>query len=295
MNTEEWFYYWLSELKGRVKPSTYVRYEKNVRLYVLPFVKGVDISALNHDVIYSIVASMRSKRLSSSAINGVIAVINGAMARAQEVNLICQNPCRNIKRAKRIESNSDAFSLTEQRKIEFYLTDCKNVKLTGVKLCLYLGLRIGELLALTWSDVNFEEKTVFVTKTIDEKGNVYTSKTAASMRILPIPDRLISDLKKLKRISTYYVIETDGHYTNPRVYRDAFARMLRRLNIRPLKFHSLRHTFATRAIECGIDAKTLSELMGHSNVFITLNRYTHVQMEQKRKAINCLNKLYKDK
>ena len=207
-------------------------------------------------------------------------------------NLIPNNPCHKVKRLPHDEKKVDAFTQSEQRKIEAYIEQSNKHKLRGISICLYMGLRIGELLALTWADVDLRMKTISITKTAGDNGEWYTTKTKAGQRIIPIPNCLISDFRLLKAQSTCaYVIETKGRNTNIRAYRELFRRMLERIGIRHLCFHSLRHTFATRALECGMDIKTLSELMGHANVSITLNRYAHCQMEQKRKAINHLSKM----
>ena len=291
MKIKDWFDHWLLSIKSHVKEQTYVKYEKTIRLYINTFFGESSLSQIDDKTLLKSISELQEKGLSASTINCVITILKSGLSKAVEEGLIDKNPSDKLKRVSTQESSSDAFTLAEQRKIESYLSTCKHTKLLGIKICLYLGLRIGELLALTWSDIDFNEKTITVSKTIDEKGNVYTPKTQAGIRRLPIPNILVGDLKTLKRTSGTYVIETKGHYTRPRVLRDSYYRMLKKLGVRKLKFHSLRHTFATRAIECGIDVKTLSSLLGHANVTITLNRYAHTQMEQKRKALNRLSKL----
>jgi len=291
MKTNDWFEYWLLRIKNRVKTQTYEKYAKTIRLYIKPFFGNSLLAQVDEKALLDLITELKENNLSASTINCVITILKSELYNAVEQGQIEKNPCDKLKRIYAQEFSSDAFTITEQRKIELYLATCKNTKLLGVKICLYLGLRIGELLALTWSDVDFNEKTITVSKTIDEKSNVYTPKTQAGIRKLPIPAILVTDLKTLRKTSTTYVIETDGHYTNPRVLRDSYYRMLKRLEVRKLKFHSLRHTFATRAIECGIDVKTLSSILGHASITITLNRYAHTQMEQKRKALNRLSRL----
>ena len=291
MKVKDWFEYWLLDIKKRVKEQTYVKYEKTIRLYVNPYFCESSLSQVDDKAILKLIAELQGKDLSASTINCLVTILKSGLSKAVDEGEIDKHPCAKLKRVSLQECPSDAFTISEQRKIEAYLSTCKNTKLLGVKICLYLGLRIGELLALTWSDVDLVEKTITISKTIDEKGNVYTPKTQSGIRTLPIPIILIGELKTLKRSANTYVIETNGHFTNPRVLRDSYYRMLKKLGVRKLKFHSLRHTFATRAIECGIDVKTVSSILGHANVTITLNRYAHTQMEQKRKALNRLSKL----
>ncbi len=171
----------------------------------------------------------------------------------------------------------------------------------GVILCLYTGLRIGELLALEWTDIDFQKGTLTVSKTChdgkDENGVFAritdTPKTETSQRVIPFPKQLIPYLRNLKKDSdSDYVIASDTEKPiSVRAYQRSFELFLKKLGISHKGFHSLRHTFATRALECGMDVKTLSEILGHKNANITLNRYVHSLMEHKREMMNRLGKL----
>jgi len=295
MKTKEWFAQWLSVyVKGQVKPRTYTKYSQITGTYIIPHLGERELDSISReDVQVLIYVELRQKTtLSASTINSVINVMNLAFDLAEDLGKIAKNPCRKIKRLPKAEKKVEAFSSSEQRKIEAYITLSNKSKLNGVIICLYLGLRIGELLALTWDDIDLHNRTVLISKTIGEHGEITPPKTEASIRLLPIPNAIIGVLRELKRIATCeFVIETHGHQTNIRAYQELHKRMLIRIGIRPLGFHSLRHTFATRALECGMDFKTLSELMGHTNVSITIDRYAHCQMELKRKSINRLPKL----
>ncbi len=171
----------------------------------------------------------------------------------------------------------------------------------GVSICLYTGLRIGELLALTWQDVDFGNGTLSVTKTCydgkDSNGKfgrvVDEPKTLSSRRIIPLSKQMVSLLKEIKKQSNAeWVISKSGKPLSVRTYQRNFASLLNKLHIPHRGFHALRHTFATRAIECGMDVKTLSEILGHKNATITLNRYAHSLMEHKRDMMNKLGRLY---
>ena len=189
------------------------------------------------------------------------------------------------------EKNIEVFTVREQHRLECGVREDGRLRMFGILISLYTGLRLGELLALTWDDVDFQRGTLTVNKTKVSQSDAetgYTSpKTKASTRTIPIPPNVIALLKLMKRHSTCkWVVEYNGKPIHERGYQALFERLQRRLNMRPRGFHALRHTFATRAMECGTDCKTLSELMGHSNAMITINRYTHSLMETKRKAIN---------
>ena len=174
------------------------------------------------------------------------------------------------------------------------LTD-KRSKMIGILICLYTGLRVGELLALEWTDIDFSKNELKVNKTCYDKGRTHITtapKTTSSVRVIPIPKQLVPILKQLKkRCKSQYVISENGTYISIRSYQRSFELLLKRLGIPHQGFHSLRHTFATRALECGMDVKTLSEILGHKNATVTLNRYAHSLMDHKRDMMNRLGKL----
>ena len=172
----------------------------------------------------------------------------------------------------------------------------------GVVLCLYTGLRIGELLALEWKDIDFSNGTISVTKTCyDGKDNngkytriTDTPKTPTSQRVIPFPKQLISYLKSVRKQdkSDFVVSSGSNKSLSVRAYQRSFELLLKKLNISHKGFHALRHTFATRALECGMDVKTLSEILGHKNATVTLNRYVHSLMEHKKDMMNRVGKLF---
>ena len=205
-----------------------------------------------------------------------------------------------IKRPRTSEKKIECFSLSEQKKIEQYILNAGNTRLFGVLLCLYTGLRIGELLALEWADIDMSNGELRVSKTChygkDEDG-VFgritdIPKTQSSIRIIPIPKQLISHLRGVKKKSlSAHIVANGSNLISIRSYQRSFSSLLKRLNIQHRGFHSLRHTFATRALECGMDVKTLSEILGHKNPTVTLNRYAHSLMEHKKEMMNRVGKL----
>lgn len=299
MKVKEWFELWLSVyVCDRVKERTYIKYKQIATKYVTPRLGDIEISSLKDVDIRRFVFEdvMRKENLSPSSVNVLIAVLKAAFSAAVKSGIIEKDPAQNVKSIPASRKRTEAFTLKEQRKIEEYVLSSANLKLHGIIICLYMGLRIGELLALTWADVDLSRKIVSVSKTLGEKGKIYSAKTKTGNRIIPISNELTPIFRRLKRSgNSEYVIETRSHITNVRGYQDLYRRTLKKIGVRYLKFHSLRHTFATRAVESGMDVKTLSELMGHSNVSITLNCYAHCQLEQKRRAVNRLGKLLCDK
>ncbi len=168
----------------------------------------------------------------------------------------------------------------------------------GVYICLSEGMRIGEVCALTWEDIDTDNGVISVNRTIQriyviEEGNrrteliLDTPKTKNSIREIPISKDLLKILKPFKKIvnPSFFVLTNDVKPTEPRTYRSYYKNLMKELNMPELKFHGLRHSFATRCIESNCDYKTVSVLLGHSNISTTLNLYVHPNMEQKKKAI----------
>lgn len=168
-------------------------------------------------------------------------------------------------------------------------------------MALCTGMRIGEVCALKWTDVNMQLRIITVRSTI---GRIYdyekkaterlltSPKTRTSNREIPICRELLTALRAIRKSApnALYVVGCGETAKEPRTYRDYFARLLTRLNIPKIVFHGLRHTFATRCIECQCDYKTVSTILGHSNVSTTLNLYVHPNIEQKKRCIDKFSK-----
>ena len=191
----------------------------------------------------------------------------------------------------------NAFSKEEENKIEKYILEKRRVYNYGVLISLWTGMRIGEVLALRWEDIDFKRKIIFIRHSVGEVSfngkyeKIYgLPKTKASIREVPIPKIMLSLLLKMKNKSEFVLPNKRGKVISTRVYQRSFGTLLKRIGIKHKGFHSLRHTFATRLLEYGTDIKTLSELLGHSNPTITLSRYVHSNMDNKRKAVEFFTK-----
>ena len=166
---------------------------------------------------------------------------------------------------------------------------------TGILLSAATGMRIGELCALKWSDFDFEKRTITVSRTIQRIKNqdkntatkiILTSpKSKTSIREIPIPDFLCGILNRIRSDKDSFILTGTGRYTEPRTMQYRFKNILKKLGLPQVNFHSLRHMFATRCVTIGVDVKTLSEILGHSSVKITLDRYVHSSIERKRSCM----------
>ena len=195
------------------------------------------------------------------------------------------------------------LTINEQRKLMTFLKSHFSFKNLGLYICLCTGLRIGEICALKWSDISVKTQTICIRRTIErvyviEDGHKYTKliistpKSASSIRDIPISGDLLRLLKPIIGLvnSTYFVLTNTEKPLEPRIYRHYYKRFMSKLNLPAMKFHGLRHTFATRCIESNCDYKTVSSILGHSSVSTTLNLYVHPDMGQKRK---CIDKMLK--
>lgn len=307
MQYKQWLCEWLANyVKTSSKQRTFERYQGIVTLHIVPYLGEYELSEISPLILQKFISELTlsgnkrtGKGLSPNFVKSVISVLQNSLKTAHILGLTSEYVADKIKRPKIVEKQVECFTLTEQKQIEQYITESKKPKLKGIILCLYTGLRIGELLALTWDDVDFVKSRLSVTKTChDGKADgqhciiVDTPKTETSRRYIPLPKPLLAILQDLRKQSDgVYVITDKGSPVFVRSYQRTFELLLKRLNIPHKGFHALRHTFATRAIECGMDVKSLSEILGHKNATITLNRYAHSLWEHKSEMMNKLGKL----
>lgn len=193
----------------------------------------------------------------------------------------------------------EVLSRSNHRKIIAHIQENFTFRNLGIYICLCAGMRIGEICALQWEDIDTDNGVISVKKTIQriymiDGDNRYTElildspKTKNSIREIPMTRDLLKLLKPLKRImnNNYFVLTNEAKPTEPRTYRNYYKQFMQEIGVPILKFHGLRHSFATRCIESKCDYKTVSVLLGHSNISTTLNLYVHPNMEQKKKCIN---------
>ena len=303
MKYKDWLIQWLENyIRPSVKVRTYERYKLIVEQHIKDKIGGIELNNLSPLVLQSFITELlqcgnkkTGKGLAANSVNSVISVIQSSLKTAHLLGLMKEYTADKLKRPKLMEKRVECFSLTEQKRIEQAILNGKKDKLYGIILCLYSGLRIGELIALQWSDIDFAKGILTVSKSChDGKGGLIIDepKTTTSRRMIPLPKQLLPILKSVKKRSdSSSVVSANGSTISVRSYQRSFELLLKKLKIPHKGFHSLRHTFATRALECGMDVKTLSEILGHKNPTITLNRYAHSLMEHKKEMMNRLGKL----
>ncbi len=305
---KEWLSKWLENyVQPSAKQRTYTRYKEIVEQHINPQLGELDLSEITPYVLQCCVTELlkcgnlrTGKGLSANSVNAIITVIQNTLKTAYSLGMISEYTGDKIKRPRASEKKVECFSISEQKKIEQYILGEESTRFFGVLLCLYTGLRIGELLALEWSDIDMSKGELRVNKTChygkgedDVFGRITDiPKTQSSFRIIPIPKQLMSRLREVKKKSlSTHIVANGSKLISIRSYQRSFSSLLKRLNIQHRGFHSLRHTFATRALECGMDVKTLSEILGHKSPTVTLNRYTHSLMDHKKEMMNKLGKI----
>lgn len=288
-NFEKCLYEWLEQTRVSVKAQTYQKYKFLIDNHINPHLGKYDFKELTADkindfILYENLSGRKDMKggLSSGYINTMCHIINSATK-----NILKEKVKSLPVKKKQIEY----LTLFEQKIIENYIVKNEPIKGVGILLSLYTGLRLGEVCALRISDIDFYEKTVKIDKTVvrvknQDAGNktikiIDTAKTENANRIIPVPLKIIDILKKISK--NKYVLEgKNGSFCDTRTYQYYFKKVLKKCGIRDIKYHSLRHTFATRCIESGVDVKTLSEILGHSDVNVTLNTYVHITLKHKQ-------------
>ena len=300
MKFKDWLSEWLEYyVKPRAKFRTQAIYAQQINKHIIPNLGEYELDELTATTLQRFIVELMEIGLSSNTVNGIINILSNSLQAAANLEKIKRNYMELIQRPKNREKQVECFSKEEQRKIERYIIDNKKFSLYGIVICLYTGLRIGELLALTWDDIDMKCATMSITKTCRDtwQNGKYikildSTKTIGSERIIPFPKQLIPLLKELKKEAKgeFVVLGRTDQGAQIRSYQRTFENLLIKLETQHKGFHSLRHTFATRATECGVDVKTLSEILGHKNPTITLKRYAHSLFAHK---IDMMNKVGK--
>ncbi|MCD8293853.1 MAG: site-specific integrase [Clostridia bacterium] len=294
MKITEWMNRWLEECSTRLKWSTIIRYSENSKCHICPMLGDKDLEDLSADTLQDFIRTLEGKGLAYNTIASIVSTLKMALQEAMRTGVTKVSNTGSMRLPEHTEKEAECFTVQEQKKIIKAVIRSVDLRLYGILISAGMGLRIGELLALTWDDVNLHSKTIRICKTsyyAKDRNGVYgrivtSPKTHKSARAIPIPDILYPYIKELyENRDCKHVISWKGKPVKMRTYQALFSRLLSQLGIRHRGFHALRHTFATRALECGIDVKTTSEILGHSNINITLQRYTHVLMEHMRKEL----------
>lgn len=293
---EEIVVLWQADKKQYVKRSTYSAYSLLVNNHLIPaFAGAYDVT---EDMVQSFVFAKLEQGLSQKSIKDILIVLK-MILRFSVKHGFMQHREIDVKfPTERERQELEVLSRSSQKQIMEYVQSHFTFMNLGIYICLCAGLRIGEVCALVWDDIDVESGVINVSKTIQriyviEGGEKHTEviidtpKSKNSIREIPIARDLLKMIKPLKKVvnGSFYVLTNSAQPTEPRTYRNYYKRLMKELDMPKLKFHGLRHSFATRCIESHCDYKTVSVLLGHSNISTTLNLYVHPNMEQKKKCV----------
>ncbi len=290
---------WLLAAKLRVKPSSYANYLNIVNKHLMPALGDIVMVKLTtarmNDFIWQKLNKGRLNGkggLSAKSVRDIMTVFRSiSVYTAREYGI------REIyfTMPKTEQRRIDVLNANERNRLTRFLLASPDRTNAAVLLCLFTGLRVGELCGLRWEDIDLANRMISVNRTVQRVNHagsseiiVGTPKSRSSIRVIPIPDFVAQFLARVKGGSDSYLITGTGKPTEPRTMQNRFRRILKDCGIRTVNFHIIRHTYATVCVEHGFDPKTLSELLGHADASITLNRYVHSSVQLKREYVSRL-------
>ena len=283
---------WLKEKKIYLKYSTYTNYCNVIHNHIMPDLGTYHIEELNNDILQELILQKlecgrkdRKGGISFKYAKDIIQILKFTLPFKVDIQLPYHPP-------KAVE----IFEKEHQITLINHLQSEINHKNFGILLCIHTGIRIGELCALKWSDINTQTKLLKIDKTMirtytKEDGShlhITPPKSRSSTRMIPLNTWIMHYAVLLQGDADNYVLTNRDKPIEPNKYRLYYNHLLKELELPHRKFHALRHTFATRAVEVGFEIKSLSEILGHSNTTITLERYVHSSMELKRSNMDKL-------
>lgn len=301
---EEWF----CHMKPLVKESTYRKYSNLWQSYIRPQLGHMQIPDISQSILEEYCTALltsggsKGEGLSAKTVSDTMSLIRCVLQFCISKKIVVSCDTRMIT-VKQCTKKMRVLTVKEQQILCNHIYSDLSPQNVGVLFCLFTGIRVGEICALKWEDISFSENTVHIHQTmqriqIDETENktkiiVTTPKSTCSIRTIPLPDELISVLKTVRgSASGYFLTGSDKRWIEPRTMQYHFKSLLKRCKIEDANYHALRHTFATRCVELGFDVKSLSEILGHASVNITMNRYVHPSMNLKRKNMERLSGLF---
>ncbi len=296
LTVKQLFDEWLNIKKFCVKESTIANYIFKINKHLLTFFGGLKFSSLSPKLIYDFIQKKKSEGLSAKYISDMIVILK-SMAKYTVKMYHCTNEIADVELPKIPKKELEMYSKDEQEILKSELVKEINPTKLGVLLCLFTGIRIGELCALKWSDIDLNNGLLHVTKNCQRikcdnltRLVITKPKSVSSARTIPLPEFLLNTLKEFapSNLNEYFLSGTEK-IIEPRTMQYRFKSILKKANLPSTNFHSLRHIFATNCIAIGFDVKTLSEILGHGTVEITLNRYVHSSINRKRECMKRLN------
>ncbi len=295
---------WQNDKKQYVKRSTYAAYSLLINKHLIDAFG--DSSDITEEDVQKFVLGKLEQGLSQKTVKDILIVLKMILRFGVKNKWLEYHPIDVRFPTDRERHDVVTLNISDQRKVMAYLKSNFTCMNFGIYICLSSGLRIGEVCALTWNDLDVDGGVIRVSKTIQRiylfdnacrrtEVVIDTPKSKNSIREVPMTKELMQMIRPLKRVvnGSYFVLTNGEHPVEPRTYRNYYKNLMIKLGMPPIKFHGLRHSFATRCIESHCDYKTVSVLLGHSDISTTLNLYVHPNMEQKKKCVEQMSKFFR--
>lgn len=288
------------ELFIRIKPSSRQAYQNLIKRHIFPYLGGMHLECMSPDIIRSYVAQLESGGLAPSTARGAYRLVRAVFRYAQDEGMIQKNPCGKIRVLNKARAEQRVMSRLEQEHLRGALTQAMELP---ALLGMYTGMRLGEICALKREDFDWGNGTVTIRRTVQRLAHpsspgekksrtaliIGTPKSLRSCRVIPVPQFLMEYIRRaITADGSEYVFSRTANAAEPRTIQRRFQRIVTRLGLKGVHFHTLRHSFATRLLELGTDIKTVSSLLGHGSVHTTLDFYAHSLLDQQRAAVNRL-------
>ena len=295
---------WLKESEAFLKESTVAKYKDYLCYYICPKFGETDMADISDEMLSAFCVYLLEKGgankqgLSAKTVAEIYRVMK-QLRKFAMLRKIAVGYTAGYLGIRKKNKPLRVFSPSEREKLRIYLGKSHERSHLGILLCLSTGIRLGELCALTWDDISLEEKKLHIRRTMQRIRNyagdgaktkivVTSPKSDSSIRTIPLPDKLCSALAPTWQPGAFFLTGDKKKFIEPRTMQNHFKAALVAAGIADANFHALRHTFATQCVEANFDVKCLSELLGHSDVSITMNRYVHPTMELKRRNMEKL-------
>lgn len=303
-NLEDWFQFWLeNKVQGHVKITTYSNYKRLSDKHILPLLGKVSLMKINKMTLDTFLLHLQNKNLSAGSIKNIFILLKKCLDDAWKQGYVLDKCWETVSLPKKKKKENYVLTLKQQKKLEFYAF--QEINCSPIILSLYSGMRIGEISGLKWDDIDFENDLIFVKRTVSRIVNedpngpktklvLGTPKSSNSLRKIPMASNLKQYLEEKKALSkSNYVVSSGSGLMEPRTISNHFKKINISANIPIVNFHILRHTFATRCMENGMDIASLSRILGHQSTKMTLDTYAGSLMETRRKGMEELDKLFK--
>ncbi len=291
ITVEEAFIEWMKNNKYRIKESTYANYHMKYEKHIANEFGKLNLQDLSSEELTKFIERKKESGLSVRYISDILVLIKGLYKFASKVYGI-HNPIAFFQLPKKKKTEINILNDSQQQLLQRYIQENESLTTMGIALSMTTGIRIGELCALKWADIDLKKRILTVKGTLQRiqcnTSNAKTKlilsepKSESSQRQIPIPDCMMNFLSKFKGEDSDYILSGTNRYIEPRTMQYRFASILKNAKLPSVPFHTLRHMFASNCIKWGFDVKTLSELLGHNSVEITLNLYVHSSFERKR-------------